>query len=897
MTQEDRQGELRERTEELLHGALKHVRAAALAASLVPLAAVALSPAVALGQASGGAPVALVDLTNNPDAFRAPVGIDCQGTSGKLVATVNASTGLPHNFDLIDPATGQITQFSSVSGAIGEIKVAAIHVSANQGAFAAGQVYAGNGVGGGILRISADGAVVTNPWVILPGEAGAIGGLFQDRYGVAGGDLVVATGNEQNGTAADFVGNVWRITASGGATLLRSLGKHLEGVTTVPNDTVKYGPLAGQILVGDEDRLMGPERDGPQCRIIAIDPITGVISATVSTDPSTPASGSTAANYHVAVALCPKDLDVIFPDAAFFGVDFSGNRILTAPASDFANFAGDLLVTKEFPTGDESIPAPGGVSSSGLNVLHWNDVAQEFSVMTLTTTQAVDRWEHVTFAGGAACGDPVVAEPAVSIVVFTNGADANDPRAAGVPNVAADNSVTWTYRVTNTGNTPVPRAEVAVADNTAGVTPAFTSAISGNGDTIFDPEEVWLYTATGVALDLTLAAPPGVHTVANSCKAGGTQPRRTAYTNVGTATIPGASASDPSSYCNPPPPGPPLALPCPAGSFTYSVDARGDLNIVYDQFPAPNDNSYGVNAVGWGTKGHEFKDLVGSDRAGFQLVDAHGVVKLDFRIDYITAKTGTPSGYASLGAAGGDGKVNLASDGKGATGITGDSSLARNLNTLGYFVGGTQVPATKTATNGTDLLVDSPKTVNRPDDYTLLTPNPWDNGWDFHDTYFVTISAARLASLGFDALTWKARPNGDQLHNSPAKACPVVGGGGSCNLSLSNQTTLGKELQIAIANSGSADSTLTAFSLQWPKTNGKLLQVKLGRDVVYDQPDLAPPTADVTTAQLVADRKKRTIGHRKSDVLHLVFQKNVNTNLTRYNGTLTFGNCVLTILP
>lgn len=54
MSQEDRQGELREKTQQLLHGSLKHVRAAALAAVLVPLASVAVSPAVAQGGGSGG---------------------------------------------------------------------------------------------------------------------------------------------------------------------------------------------------------------------------------------------------------------------------------------------------------------------------------------------------------------------------------------------------------------------------------------------------------------------------------------------------------------------------------------------------------------------------------------------------------------------------------------------------------------------------------------------------------------------------------------------------------------------------------------------------------------------------------------------------------------------------
>ena len=54
MSQEDRQLELREKTQQLLHGSLKHVRAAALAVALVPLASVAVSHAVAQDGVSGG---------------------------------------------------------------------------------------------------------------------------------------------------------------------------------------------------------------------------------------------------------------------------------------------------------------------------------------------------------------------------------------------------------------------------------------------------------------------------------------------------------------------------------------------------------------------------------------------------------------------------------------------------------------------------------------------------------------------------------------------------------------------------------------------------------------------------------------------------------------------------
>jgi hypothetical protein len=54
MSQEGCHTELREKTQQLLRGSLKHVRAAALATVLVPLALVALSPAVAHAQGSGG---------------------------------------------------------------------------------------------------------------------------------------------------------------------------------------------------------------------------------------------------------------------------------------------------------------------------------------------------------------------------------------------------------------------------------------------------------------------------------------------------------------------------------------------------------------------------------------------------------------------------------------------------------------------------------------------------------------------------------------------------------------------------------------------------------------------------------------------------------------------------
>src|SRR5262249_28218286 len=60
---------------------------------------------------------------------------------------------------------------------------------------------------------------------------------------------------------------------------------------------------------------------------------------------------------------------------------------------------------------------------------------------------------------------------AVSIVKLTNGQDANDPDGTDVPRIQPGDPVTWTYQVTNTGQTSVPRADVSVTDNVLGVTP------------------------------------------------------------------------------------------------------------------------------------------------------------------------------------------------------------------------------------------------------------------------------------------------------------------------------------------------------------------------------------------------------------------------------------------
>jgi hypothetical protein len=142
-------------------------------------------------------------------------------------------------------------------------------------------------------------------------------------------------------------------------------------------------------------------------------------------------------------------------------------------------------------------------------------------------------------------------KPSISIVKYTNGMDANDPNAAGVPQIAPGQPVVWTYDVTNTGTVDIAKMYISVTDNVPGVNPVFDSVKVGDGDDLLEPGEIWTYKATGAALNLATSTLPNL--VPNVCRQGDVNaPGSTAYVNIGTVSVPGAEASDPSSYCNPP---------------------------------------------------------------------------------------------------------------------------------------------------------------------------------------------------------------------------------------------------------------------------------------------------------------------------------------------------------
>jgi hypothetical protein len=324
-------------------------RARLLAAGLAVFGSFGLRAAVA--QAILLSPVAT--------GFNNPIGIDHHSPSGKLILSVNFPSGLPNNFELVAP-DGSRTPFSNIQGLTDEVKIATVRRGDCQGGFAVGELFTGTGVPGVIARIAPDGSSVLNPWVTLPGETGLLrGSLFQDRYCAFDGDLLVVT----------TAGNVWQVSSAGAATLLASVGTHLEGLTTVPNDPAKYGPWAGRALAGAEDqgRVYAIGRDG------------------------------SVAFYELGVN--PEDIDIIPFRENFFGVDFGGKTIWGASFEAFADKVGDFLMSQEFP----------GI----LWYVRWNGSSFE----AVKVAQAV-QWEHITFSPAGV--PPIPPATACAMPTLTN---------------------------------------------------------------------------------------------------------------------------------------------------------------------------------------------------------------------------------------------------------------------------------------------------------------------------------------------------------------------------------------------------------------------------------------------------------------------------------------------
>ncbi len=249
-----------------------------------------------------------VELTALNTAFTNHFGIDYHQRTRKVVVSANANAGQPNNFELIQ-ADGAHANFSNVSGVSGALKIATARddgFGVSLAGFKPGDLFTSTDAPGVVARVASDGSSVQNPWATLTGETGLVTGLYVDRTGIYGGDVIAVT----------TTGGIWRINSTGIATQVALLGTALTGVTTIPDAPEKYGAWSGKILVGAKEQGL----------LYTVDASGGVVTYTLG--------------------LNPADIRLIPAHENFYGVDPVSRKIWGAPAAAFADMIGDVLIAE-----------------------------------------------------------------------------------------------------------------------------------------------------------------------------------------------------------------------------------------------------------------------------------------------------------------------------------------------------------------------------------------------------------------------------------------------------------------------------------------------------------------------------------------------------------------------
>ena len=277
-----------------------------------------------------------------------PVGISYYQPGNQLLVSEHYPNGLPFNFYAFN-FDGTSAQYSNASNLIDEVHLAAVQPG-NPGGFVTGDIYStGNS---GLDKVASGGGTVTVPWTTLPGVSGQIRGnpAFDDT-GIYSGDMFVATTG----------GQIYQVTSGGSATLFKLLPTYLDSVLVVPDDPI-YGPLAGKILAGGDSSttLYALNADGSY----------------------------TTYDFKVGI----EGLNLIPADEDFYAVNFSGQNIVKADASDFVGFENSILLTNE---------------QSGFYRLYFNGTAVVLDAFTLGVgSPAISDIEGTTFAPNGSVPEP-----------------------------------------------------------------------------------------------------------------------------------------------------------------------------------------------------------------------------------------------------------------------------------------------------------------------------------------------------------------------------------------------------------------------------------------------------------------------------------------------------------
>jgi hypothetical protein len=305
-------------------------------------------------------PSALTWIIDNPfhavaTNINLPTTVACEAISNALLVAYDWSDGLPYTFaqiltntvtftnsDNILVTRAALTNWPGVSN-LSKLDVLAVVTAqagqpTNAAGFTNGDIFFNADAPGVISWISADGSNYVSNWVTLPGEANYVrGALAFDQSGVYGGDLLVATGDSDNLPSEPSQQNIYRVHSDKTVVLIASIDALcLEGVCALPNDTNRYGYLAGKIITADQNQ------------------------ATVWAADTNGATGYSWGYQYTDFHIIPTNQDFYLAGSVYVNALFKVSRLY------FQDYVGDLLMTQEDGT---------------LSILEWDPVAADFKVV------------------------------------------------------------------------------------------------------------------------------------------------------------------------------------------------------------------------------------------------------------------------------------------------------------------------------------------------------------------------------------------------------------------------------------------------------------------------------------------------------------------------------------
>jgi uncharacterized repeat protein (TIGR01451 family) len=347
----------------------------------------------------------------------------------EIASDANGSTGIAHhqpsNSLLLSSEAG--LELLGTAGARAQLARLGVHEGAlatareTRNGFIAGDIFAGADEPGVILRLlstampggasakSSD-AGSQQRWAVLDGEAGVVSGLYLSRQGATPNlfDSPSLTLSDDL-LAVTTEGGVWRIDSTGAARRVTAMvtwrsndgvesPASFSAVTLAPNDSVKYGALAGKILAiaGGQGKIYAIDVDGRVesfdlglrdlnnlLLIPAKENFFGVTTHRQSGDPQLSDRAGDQANIQKNLSSLQKNLSGKQQKAP--------GTIWGAAAAEFASIAGDFLITQ---AGSDACQCRPSIWS-----IRWNGA--EFEKTKLAELSGAPRgveWGQVTFS-------------------------------------------------------------------------------------------------------------------------------------------------------------------------------------------------------------------------------------------------------------------------------------------------------------------------------------------------------------------------------------------------------------------------------------------------------------------------------------------------------------------